>query len=93
MDKTDPYVQVTISGQKKKTSTKNNAGSNARWGESLTFSGVTATSGVLEVFDSDTIRDDLLGGASFNLVPGDQWVTISGPKGRTGDIALRVTRS
>eukprot|EP01055_Gregarina_sp_Pseudo9_P002616 Gregarina_sp_Pseudo_9__2615@NODE_2875_length_841_cov_13455_293017_g583_i1_p1_GENE_NODE_2875_length_841_cov_13455_293017_g583_i1NODE_2875_length_841_cov_13455_293017_g583_i1_p1_ORF_typecomplete_len121_score20_63C2/PF00168_30/4_9e18_NODE_2875_length_841_cov_13455_293017_g583_i1155517 len=67
MDKTDPYVMVQVGAQKQKTSTKENAGSEAQFNEVLHFSHNGEPSMVVSVYDDEKRKDELLGSATIQL--------------------------
>eukprot|EP01055_Gregarina_sp_Pseudo9_P003547 Gregarina_sp_Pseudo_9__3546@NODE_3705_length_578_cov_945_191095_g3390_i0_p1_GENE_NODE_3705_length_578_cov_945_191095_g3390_i0NODE_3705_length_578_cov_945_191095_g3390_i0_p1_ORF_typecomplete_len121_score17_33C2/PF00168_30/6_2e16_NODE_3705_length_578_cov_945_191095_g3390_i0135497 len=69
MDKTDPYVMVQVGAQKQKTSTKENAGSEAQYNEVLHFSHNGEPSMVVSVFDDEKRKDEELGSSTIQLTP------------------------
>ena len=68
MDKTDPYVSLTIGGKKQKTTTKNNAGKQADFNEKFQFDIYDGLQELyLEVWDADPLKDDLRGTKVIDL--------------------------
>ena len=65
--KMDPFVQVTIGSQTKRTSTHKNGGKNPRWnGEVLEFDITNEQEMKLTVFDEESIKKhDTVGEAVF----------------------------
>ena len=68
MDKTDPYVKLQYGTTMQKTAAKNNAGGNAVFNEVFSFVRNPSQNQLqVGVFDSDTLRDDLLGATTIDL--------------------------
>jgi hypothetical protein len=69
MDKTDPYISLSLGGERLRTSTKNNAGGSVVFNETLTFADKPLLHGNLhvQVMDSDTLFDDTLGAHTINV--------------------------
>jgi hypothetical protein len=68
MDKTDPYVKLQYGTTMHKTAAKNNAGGNAVFNEVFSFVRNTSQHQLqVAVYDSDTLRDDLLGATTIDL--------------------------
>jgi Ca2+-dependent lipid-binding protein len=68
MDKTDPYVVLTVGGKKQKTTVKNNAGKQAEWNEKFQFDIFDGVSEMyVEVWDDDAGKDDLRGSKVIDL--------------------------
>jgi hypothetical protein len=67
-DKTDPYVKLQYGTTMHKTSVKNNAGGNAVFNEVFSFfKNPSQTQLRVAVYDSDTLRDDVLGANTIDL--------------------------
>eukprot|EP00004_Rigifila_ramosa_P005228 TRINITY_DN156_c0_g1_i2.p1 TRINITY_DN156_c0_g1~~TRINITY_DN156_c0_g1_i2.p1 ORF type:complete len:365 (-),score=46.73 TRINITY_DN156_c0_g1_i2:47-1111(-) len=82
LDNCDPYVEVTIGGVTKSTTTKKNPGKIATWDERFEFSNVDINSqGTATVKDKDLGSDDHVGSATFDLVSSDRIYTLK-PKGQ-----------
>jgi len=83
LDKTDPYVRISIAGRQFSTTHKEDAGKAARWNESFTLeTGVrTGAEGIIEIRDKDTLKDDSIASSNFFLENGDRWFTLK-PKGQ-----------
>jgi len=82
LDKTDPYVRITIGGKQFSTTHKDDAGKAARWNESFTIDNVrTGVEGSIEIRDKDTLKDDAIASSNFFLENGDRWFTLK-PKGQ-----------
>eukprot|EP00004_Rigifila_ramosa_P022096 TRINITY_DN5981_c0_g1_i2.p1 TRINITY_DN5981_c0_g1~~TRINITY_DN5981_c0_g1_i2.p1 ORF type:complete len:476 (-),score=42.67 TRINITY_DN5981_c0_g1_i2:141-1568(-) len=62
LERTDPSVEATVAGESKRTSAKEDAGKNAVWEESLTFSNVKASDLISFklIFDDNSITKDTL---------------------------------
>eukprot|EP01055_Gregarina_sp_Pseudo9_P003958 Gregarina_sp_Pseudo_9__3957@NODE_4100_length_486_cov_1952_431767_g3771_i0_p1_GENE_NODE_4100_length_486_cov_1952_431767_g3771_i0NODE_4100_length_486_cov_1952_431767_g3771_i0_p1_ORF_typecomplete_len121_score34_39C2/PF00168_30/5_6e143HAO/PF06052_12/0_018_NODE_4100_length_486_cov_1952_431767_g3771_i0124486 len=69
MDKTDPYVMVQVGAQKQKTSTKENAGSEAQYNEVLNFTYNGEPNMVVSVWDDEKRKDVELGNSTIQLTP------------------------
>jgi hypothetical protein len=68
MDKTDPYVKLQYGTTMHKTATKNNAGGYAVFNEVFSFVRNPSQHQMqVSVYDSDTLRDDLLGATTIDL--------------------------
>jgi len=94
LDKADPYVKLTIGDIELKSSVKQDAGKAAEWNEVFDFHAdlSTYTTGTASVFDEDTIKDDFIGSASFNLVTGSYTLDIKNEKGKSsGTLVLSVS--
>lgn len=70
-DRMDPYVYLTLGGEKKKTSVCHSGGRTPTWGETFQFNNMSNDVNLaVEVWDKDTFsRDDLVGSGSLNLMP------------------------
>jgi hypothetical protein len=58
MDKTDPYISLSLASETLRTSCLDNAGGDARFNETLTFQSKPLMDGklIVQVFDKDTLR-------------------------------------
>eukprot|EP01056_Protomagalhaensia_sp_Gyna25_P002640 Protomagalhaensia_sp_Gyna_25__2639@NODE_2501_length_1049_cov_3941_806931_g2073_i0_p2_GENE_NODE_2501_length_1049_cov_3941_806931_g2073_i0NODE_2501_length_1049_cov_3941_806931_g2073_i0_p2_ORF_typecomplete_len108_score24_61C2/PF00168_30/1e11_NODE_2501_length_1049_cov_3941_806931_g2073_i098421 len=68
-DKTDAYVEVQVGGQKNRTSTKVDAGSEAQFNEVLTFTYSGEPTLTVNLYDDEKKKDDLLGSGHLELSP------------------------
>jgi len=68
MDRTDPYVALSLGSEKQKTSCKNNVGGSVVFDETLSFDKQLFQSMLnVKVYDADTLSDDCLGEHNINL--------------------------
>eukprot|EP01053_Blabericola_migrator_P010261 Blabericola_migrator_1__10260@NODE_5746_length_684_cov_850_846029_g3766_i0_p1_GENE_NODE_5746_length_684_cov_850_846029_g3766_i0NODE_5746_length_684_cov_850_846029_g3766_i0_p1_ORF_typecomplete_len124_score26_15C2/PF00168_30/1_9e15_NODE_5746_length_684_cov_850_846029_g3766_i0146517 len=68
-DRTDPFVEIQVGAQKHRTSTKLDAGSEAQFEETLMFAYNGEPYAIINLYDDDNKKDDLLGSARVDLTP------------------------
>eukprot|EP01054_Gregarina_sp_Poly1_P008203 Gregarina_sp_Poly_1__8202@NODE_475_length_8096_cov_496_560966_g384_i0_p7_GENE_NODE_475_length_8096_cov_496_560966_g384_i0NODE_475_length_8096_cov_496_560966_g384_i0_p7_ORF_typecomplete_len123_score23_00C2/PF00168_30/7_7e16_NODE_475_length_8096_cov_496_560966_g384_i077288051 len=67
LDKLDPYVQVQVGGQKQQTSTKTDAGSEAQYNETLSFTYNGEPYIMVHIYDDEKKKDQLIGSGRLEL--------------------------
>ena len=97
LDKTDPYVKLTVGGKTLKTTTKNNAGTHAEWSEKFEFDVYDGVNELyMEVWDADTGKDDLRGSKTIDLQHAfdkgthDATFTLTHKDKHAGDVRLVI---
>eukprot|EP01056_Protomagalhaensia_sp_Gyna25_P001674 Protomagalhaensia_sp_Gyna_25__1673@NODE_1872_length_1458_cov_612_560958_g1540_i0_p2_GENE_NODE_1872_length_1458_cov_612_560958_g1540_i0NODE_1872_length_1458_cov_612_560958_g1540_i0_p2_ORF_typecomplete_len146_score23_15C2/PF00168_30/1_6e14_NODE_1872_length_1458_cov_612_560958_g1540_i09261363 len=68
-DITDPFVEIQLGGQKSRTSTKTDAGSEATFNEQLMFSYSGEPTMMVHLYDEDKKKADFLGSGKLDLTP------------------------
>lgn len=96
--KMNPYVYITIGGERRKSTTCRGGGRNPSWTDVFTFENNANDMQLkIEVWDKDTFtRDDLVGDGVFNLTPfangapANQYVSLTYKGKEAGNILLGI---
>ncbi|KAJ9079391.1 hypothetical protein DSO57_1035833 [Entomophthora muscae] len=97
LGKNDAYAILRVGKQKHKTNILANAGKNPKWEQTFDFDACQTDEVIVDVYDYDNIKDDLIGSVKVPLSQVmsagqiESWYALSRGAKNGGEILLKIT--